>query len=496
MKLFLVFVCLVALASGQQVDINDIEDNSQANFDHPIGTAKDDEITNLPGLNDQINFKQYSGYLRADDEKKPTKFFHYWFVESQSNPDKDPLVLWLNGGPGCSSMGGLFTELGPFTVNADNQSLSLNKYSWNKYANVIFLESPAGVGFSYSRSFLKFHTDDTTARENHLALRSFMDKFPQFKNRPLYLTGESYAGVYLPTLGVLVDADPDFNLKGVAIGNGYLDVNRLGDSLVYFSHAHGFVGKRTWDKISKHCCDGKPPARESCTLSGKISFACSLAVKEANAAIDLSGINPYNVYAPCQSVSSELSSRDKVTRSLMNVARNLSTHAHPFHVFGAKQQPIGDEPPCFDDHSLIHYLNRPEVRDAIHIPKRVPAWDTCSMLIYVMQYPNRVDGLMPQIKQLIASKRNLKMLVYNGDVDSVCNFLGDEWFVDDLGRKVIAEYDKWHVGKQVAGWVKHFEGITFATIRGSGHMVPGDRPAEALHMFKTFLGSECPNTLL
>ena len=66
------------------------------------GSAQDDLVTKLPGLNQEINFKQYSGFLKADDKSETNRFFHYWFVESQSNPSSDPMVLWLNGGPGKS----------------------------------------------------------------------------------------------------------------------------------------------------------------------------------------------------------------------------------------------------------------------------------------------------------------------------------------------------------------------------------------------------------
>ncbi|VDK27408.1 unnamed protein product [Anisakis simplex] len=74
------------------------------------------------------------------------------FVESQNDPKNDPLVLWFNGGPGCSSLGGLIEELGPFYPNPDGKTLFENRFSWNKFANVIFLESPRDVGFSYRSS--------------------------------------------------------------------------------------------------------------------------------------------------------------------------------------------------------------------------------------------------------------------------------------------------------------------------------------------------------
>lgn len=508
--------CVVALlllahsTAGQQ--------EREADYENPVQSSVDDEIKSLPGLNDAINFRQYSGYLEADDKGK--KFHHYWFVESQNDPSKDPVLLWLNGGPGCSSLGGLFTELGPFQVEDNGKNLKLNEFSWNKVANVLFMESPVGVGFSYSKNLININTDDSTARANHLALRSFFKKFPQYKNNSLYLSGESYAGVYLPTLGVLVDADPGLNLKGIAIGNGYLDTAKLSESVIFFAYYHGLVGKSSWDKISKHCCNGLAPARESCQLSGSnSSYTCSLVISEITQQVMDFGLNPYNLYGDCAGQSSKYSSefdqnlmqshlsRDQVDRKLLKFALDPHAHKRPFHVFKAEERDhyamkrhapssLSKEPPCVDDHQLVNYLNQPSVRNAIHVPKKVSNWDICSVITYVVKYPNLEGGLAPQMKSLIASKRKLALLVYNGDVDMVCNFLGDEWFVDDLGRKVIADYHNWKVGKQVGGYVKHYDGITFATVRGSGHMVPGDRPREAFQMIKIFLNSSNHNVLL
>lgn len=524
----LLLVLALVQLSQQALGADTNSEDQYPLYEDPVRDSASDEVKNLPGLNDPINFRQFSGYLRADSRK--TKFLHYWFVESQSNPSQDPLVLWLNGGPGCSSLGGLFTELGPFLVNDDGKTLRMNEFSWNKMANVIFLESPPGVGFSYSTSLLNVNTDDTTAEANHYALRSFLEKFPQYKNRSLYLAGESYAGVYLPTLGVLVDADDQFNLKGIAIGNGLLDMQKLHDSVIFFAYHHGLVGKSSWDEISKRCCNGQAPSRKSCKFD--LSFGCGAAVASVVSSIYGSGINPYNLYGRCLSASQTkrlrsgseqqgamksnnklFSSKEIVDRAMIRMIYNstILEEERPFFMFEPAQDQqhqqhqlysnhaqanLGLPVPCVDDHTLVKYLAREDVRAAIHIPKKVGAWDLCSMLIYVSKYAKAPGGLTPQMKQLIESKRNLAMLVYNGDVDTVCNFLGDEWFVDELGRKVVKDYSNWKVNNQIAGYVKHYDGITFATIRGSGHMVPGDRPQEAFEMFKIFLNAKNHTILL
>lgn len=99
----------------------------------PMATNPD-EIDSLPGLKAKVSFKQYAGYLSTGT----SKHLHYWFVESQRSPKDDPVVLWLNGGPGCSSLDGLLYEQGPFRVSDDASSLELNDYAWNKLANVLY----------------------------------------------------------------------------------------------------------------------------------------------------------------------------------------------------------------------------------------------------------------------------------------------------------------------------------------------------------------------
>lgn len=507
--------CLL-LASIVVIFLCQLEQSLQADeypdHNNPIRNRVEDEIESLPGLKDAINFKQFSGYLPADDSDAPKKFIHYWFVESQSNATTDPLLLWLNGGPGCSSMLGLFTELGPFELNNDGKALSLNPYSWNKVANVLFLESPSSVGFSYSKSLINYYTDDMTAQQNYAALKAFLRKFPQYANNSLYLSGESYAGVYLPTLGKLVDADPNMNLKGIAIGNGYLDSDKLRDSLIFFAYHHGLVGKSTWDKITQHCCNDGIPDRQSCKFGGfGVSIPCRVAQFEVLGAVH-SGINPYNIYDKCYGRDSELgvsfaksSNRDLISRALLNMPFKLDdavTEQKPFNIFEPSENEAEDRllgklvknykvsPPCTDDHLLASYLNSPEVRQAIHIPVEVGSWESCSLIMYIMNYANRPGGLSPEIKSLAQSSRNLTLLIYNGDIDSVCNFLGDEWFVDDLGLAPVREYSTWKVNKQVAGFFKVYKGLTFATVRGSGHMVPGDKPREALAMIKAFLNTK------
>ncbi|MCO5612636.1 hypothetical protein L7F22_066905 [Adiantum nelumboides] len=141
-------------------------------------------------------FKQYGGYVTVD--ASAGRALYYYFVEAETSPSSSPLTVWLNGGPGCSSLGfGAFTELGPFFPTPKGD-LKKNDHAWNKYSNVLFVESPAGVGFSYSNAsadYIPSHVNDVnTAKDNLMFLLGWLKKFPEYKGRPLYITGESYAG--------------------------------------------------------------------------------------------------------------------------------------------------------------------------------------------------------------------------------------------------------------------------------------------------------------
>ncbi|CDY68103.1 BnaCnng57600D [Brassica napus] len=156
---------------------------------------EEDRIKELPGQ-PKVGFSQFSGYVTVNESHGRSLF--YWLTESSSSPKNKPLLLWLNGGPGCSSIGyGASEEIGPFRINKTGSSLYLNSFSWNTEANILFLESPVGVGFSYTNtsSDLKDSGDDRTAQENLIFLIKWMSRFPQYQYRDFYIAGESYAGM-------------------------------------------------------------------------------------------------------------------------------------------------------------------------------------------------------------------------------------------------------------------------------------------------------------
>jgi carboxypeptidase C (cathepsin A) len=123
------------------------------------------------------------------------------FIESKDSPVNDPVVIWFNGGPGCSSLLGYFMENGPFVMDDGQTVLHKNPDSWNRRANTLYIESPAGVGFSIAGTPEDSRANDMTSSiDAFIALQAFYTKFPEFKANDLYVSGESYAGIYVPYL--------------------------------------------------------------------------------------------------------------------------------------------------------------------------------------------------------------------------------------------------------------------------------------------------------
>uniref|UniRef100_A0A4W5RRA8 Carboxypeptidase n=1 Tax=Hucho hucho TaxID=62062 RepID=A0A4W5RRA8_9TELE len=415
-----------------------------------------DEIKFLPGLQKQPNFKQYSGYFNVADNKH----LHYWFVESQKDPAASPVVLWLNGGPGCSSLDGLLTEHGPFLIQNDGMSLEYNPYSWNMIANVLYLESPAGVGFSYSDDSNYTTNDTEVSMNNYLALKEFFKAFPEYIKNEFFLTGESYGGIYIPTLAERVMEDTSMNLQGIAVGNGMSSYEMNDNSLVYFAYYHGLLGTRLWIDLQAYCCDGG-----KCDFYNNQNPNCSSNLNEVQHVVYNSGLNIYNLYAPCPGGVGQ--------RKLKGVASLYKL--------------VRLDPPCTNSTPSTLYLNNPYVKAALHISPSALPWVVCSAEVNLNYNRLYMDVRKQYLKLLGALK--YRVLVYNGDVDMACNFLGDEWFVESLQQEVKRRPWLYYTGEsqQVGGFVKEFSNLAFLTVKGSGHMVPTDKPIAAFTMFSRFI---------
>ncbi|BAT96248.1 hypothetical protein LR48_Vigan02g047800 [Vigna angularis] len=423
-----------------------------------------DKISTLPGQ-PAVKFQQYAGYITVDEKQKRALF--YYFVEAEVEPVSKPLVLWLNGGPGCSSVGaGAFVEHGPFKPSENG--LLKNEFSWNKEANVLYLESPAGVGFSYSanKSFYDYVNDEMTARDNLVFLQRWFTKFPEFKNNDFFITGESYAGHYAPQLAqLIVQTKTRFNLKGIAIGNPLLEFNTDFNSRAEFFWSHGLISDSTYEIFTKVCNYSQIRRQHQ---SGTLTPICS-------------GVN--------RLVATEVSRYIDTYDVTLDVC--LSSVDQQAYVLNqmTQLQERGKIDVCVEDETTA-YLNRKDVQKALHAKLvGITSWSVCSdILKYDMQ-----NLEIPIISILGAlAKSGIRVLVYSGDQDSVIPLIGTRSLVNGLaknfGLNTTVSYRTWFEGRQVAGWTQVYGDIlSFATVRGAAHEAPFSQPERSLVLLKAFL---------
>ncbi|CAN6450360.1 unnamed protein product [Victoria cruziana] len=436
----------------------------------PEQQQEHDRIKSLPGQ-PPVGFSQYSGYITVD--KKHGRALFYWLTEATVDPTSKPLVLWLNGGPGCSSIAfGASAEVGPFGIKKNGSALYLNKYSWNREANVLFLESPAGVGFSYTNtsSDLDESGDKRTASDSLIFLLGWLARFPRYKYRDFYIAGESYAGHYIPQLAKKVHdynkvaKSSLINLKGFLVGNPVTDTYYDNIGTVNYWWSHALISDATYKSILKFC-NFTHPAERSEKCNNLIYYASTH---------DFGNINPYNIYTPSCPTSSE----KKV--SGINLLKNslIGRLAYGYD-------------PC-SEHYAVQYYNRLDVQRAMHantsgIPYK---WRSCS--VELKQWVDSEASMLPTYRELI-NKAGLRIWVFSGDADSVVPVTATRFSLSHLGLPVKIPWYPWYSSGQVGGWTEVYQGLTFATVRGAGHQVPTFEAERALFLFKSFLaGKDLP----
>jgi len=451
--------------------------------------AKHDLITNLPGLSYDPGFKQFSGYLTVD--KEHGRNIHYWYVESQGSPSEDPVVYWTNGGPGCSGLLGFGLEHGPFFFSESGE-LSPNEFSWNKVANMLYVEQPAGVGFSYSDTESDYPTNDQkTAADNYVLIREFLTRFPERQGNAFYATSESYGGHYMPQLTrkiLNLNVDGFINFKGMLVGNPWVDPGS--NMLTRFSalYSHGLVAKPVYDTFLKVCtgADAYDPSYECEQVMEMIYTTMS------------TGINPYALDYPMCTPGylddSELLRRVHSPSSQVWHMFKKSNSGPPF------LPPQDDYKPCAENY-FTAYMNRHDAQAALHVKSGVN-WGPCTDDV---KYSN--DDYLSTVVNLyrdlihdgVKGVHNLTMLIMSGDDDAVCALEGTQDWIYDLGveAKIGGLWNPWYAASEVAGYVTKFDlgsrtkaTFTLVTVHGSGHEVPAYRPMEGLELFKIFLGGE------
>jgi cathepsin A (carboxypeptidase C) len=382
------------------------------------------------------------------------------FFESRNDPENDPVILWLNGGPGCSSLTGLFLELGPSSINKKLQPVN-NPFSWNNNASVIFLDQPVNVGYSYSGGSVS--NTVAAGKDVYALLTLFFHQFPQYAKQDFHIAGESYAGHYIPVFAseILSHKDRNINLKSILIGNG------LTDGLTQYQYFRPMAcGEGGYPAVlSESECASMDRALprctsliESCYQSGSVWSCVPASIYCNNALIgpyQRTGQNVYDIRGKCEDSS------------------NL----------------------CYSGLGYISdYLNQQSVMDALGA--EVSGYESCNFDIN-RNFLFQGDWMQPFHRLVPGILEEIPVLIYAGDADYICNWLGNRAWTEALewpGQKAFNKAEvkdlKLAGASEEYGKVKSSGNFTFMQIYQAGHMVPMDQPENSLDFLNRWLNGE------
>ncbi|KAI4177768.1 MAG: hypothetical protein LQ343_000232 [Gyalolechia ehrenbergii] len=382
----------------------------------------------------------------------------FWFFEARSNATTAPLAAWFNGGPGCSSMIGLFQENGPCHFVNGASTPSLNQYSWNSYANMLYIDQPVGVGFSYGTDSVT--STVTAAPYVWKLIQAFYAQFPQYKNRDFGIFTESYGGHYGPEFAeyfeqqnaaVASGSVGGQNIKLVALGvnNGWFDAILQEKAYIDYSYSNSYrplisASQRTsyLNTYQTKCL----PALQACASSGSDS-ACTNA--------------------------------DKVCYN--NIEGPLS-QSGDFDVYDIRSPSNDPNPP----QTYVSYLQSSAVVQAIGAKT---TYQECPNAPY-QKFSATGDNPRSFLAQLSdVVQKGVQTVVWAGDADWICNWFGNQAAAEAVSYDGHAAFQSaalmpFNVAGKQAGTFKAVGKLSFARVFGAGHEVPFYQPAAALQVFR------------
>ncbi|EQC37389.1 hypothetical protein SDRG_04993 [Saprolegnia diclina VS20] len=398
----------------------------------------------------------HAGYLNG---------LFYVFYETRAAiraPTDVPLVLWLSGGPGCSGMIAMLFEHGPCSVNQATPTTTLNPYSWTQAAHMIYVDQPRGTGMSPSRDASSSWTESSAMRDLVVFLEGFYQTYPAYAANDLYIFGESYGGHYVPDLAHAIVSSTNSNtralrrnLKGIGIGNGLVSERAIADTIGAFaSTAPG--GKLTDSAASSVAtCEAAIAACQSpedggvrdCSKTG----ICESLVGSILSQAHQQQINHYDIRAPC----------------------------YP-DVFGL----------CYKFTPLFQYMNKASTMEALGLNGGV-SWAPCNQDVFELHMDaDWYEESEYRVAELLEA--GVRVLVYAGDYDLVCNWMAQDKWTRDMVWTHQAHFAAqplalWSYDGDVVGERRSFGGLTMLRVYNAGHMVPFDQPKAALGLFRSFL---------
>ncbi|KAJ2500699.1 Cell death protease [Coemansia sp. RSA 1972] len=428
--------------------------------DTKLPPASDFAVDTLPFADSSTfaSLEQYAGQLPMKDDAS----MFFWLITNTTNAyNHDKLLIWLNGGPGCTSLDGVFMENGPFQFSGANQ-LVPRSHSFSEQFDVLYIDQPFGTGFSSSNSTYYEHTFVSGTHTLLEFLERFYTVFPELRKRQLFLAGESEAGTYIPYLAdaILDMPEPKFDLRGLMIGNGWVDPFPM-----YMSYLE-LLRRRSMLTPN---------------VQSKLETEMARCAREFNRA-------PQPVHtSKCEGTASVfLDDGGPAPGMCYNQYDLRLTDTHPS--CGMNWPPeVG---------VFTEYLNRKDVQAAINVRKAPSVWTECNNAVHRMLSH---DESPPSVILLPSILEQVPVLFFVGTEDYLCNEVGTEWTVGNLtwagdtGFSSLRKRSVWTINGHQVGVVESDRGLTYARIHNASHMVGVDRPRELLDLFTLFTNASSDN---
>ena len=409
----------------------------------------------------------YSGLINIDKVSNSSLF--YWLINAEKDVPEMPLVVWINGGPGSSSLFGLFTEMGPLRIFNDASGKMVGSIdeerSWSSVANILFVDQPVGTGYSYSESKQHYPTNQTDIADHfYVFLQKFFDIHKDLANRKFYILGEDYAGKYIPnmankilTMNQKIEKGEvilgiKINLKKIAIGNGLFDARYQRGSRKDIAKGLNilseFDDESQYDLLVKNC---------EFSAANKIVNAVETCDKILDFVVDLGGdVFEYDVR--------KSRSHDETYKKVLN-----------------------------------EYLNKPEVIESLNLKGKVlkaNGWQLNNAEVKEALKEDIVLYSSTPVLDHLLNNTDLGIILYAGQFDLVDGPQGIERTLHSLEYKDIENFIRvpksfWKItdGKEVvtAGYVKQYKALTFITIRNAGHFAPRDKIFTSINLLNNHL---------
>eukprot|EP00357_Protocruzia_adherens_P011598 CAMPEP_0114989334 /NCGR_PEP_ID=MMETSP0216-20121206/10138_1 /TAXON_ID=223996 /ORGANISM="Protocruzia adherens, Strain Boccale" /LENGTH=466 /DNA_ID=CAMNT_0002352297 /DNA_START=31 /DNA_END=1428 /DNA_ORIENTATION=+ len=392
----------------------------------------------------------YSGFVEINPETGSSMYFIYYSALKKSNA---PLILWMEGGPGCSSWDSNFDFIGPYGLNYSDEKgiyMEPRTTTWNDEFDVLFIDNPVGTGYSYIGSKDDYiSNEDEMVKNFYFVLQTWMKTFPEFQDKEVYVMGHSYGGHYSPPLVTHILEENEHITDDEVTSNVKIDLKALvlGDPLINMANqiqffgdiafANGYCDEKQLAQIKQWQNEGRQYA-----LDGKFMDAHKTFWKVLNTLEQEAGINPTNL------------------------------------------REFNGGPPNYQS----NYLNQADVKGMFHIPSWMTFTDCSSTVAGYLAADEARDyqTLLPKILE------TMPVLFYTGLDDLLVNHIGNDAIIattDWPGRQDFLNSERtiWKNNDgDVAGYQRVNENLMQVFMLDAGHIAPRDQKENGRELIGLF----------